>query len=133
MKWEQGAIKDRVLVVLMEIHLVFLHKCINNHRIVASFWLISTVRRMSIFMTFCQCSHCYTKEWIFGGPKSTILEVLLLDCVNGICFGVTDSLSFEIFQSWWELPDIQELLGIILLGMFCYHYLMSNFPSCLFF
>lgn len=33
--------------------------------------------------------------WIFQGAYSTILEVLLLYCINGICFGVIDSLPFE--------------------------------------
>lgn len=37
----------------------------------------------------------FMKEWIFQGPYSTILEVLHLYCVNGICFGVIDSLPFE--------------------------------------
>lgn len=47
------------------------------------------------FHDFCQCSHCFIKERIFGGPYSDIPEVFLLYFVDSICFDVIHSLPFE--------------------------------------
>lgn len=95
MKMGIGREKSHGACSSTEIHPFFLHKCINNQRIVASCWLIFTVLPMLSFMIFASVLITFIKEWIFQGPYSTILEALLLYCVNGICFGVIDSLPFE--------------------------------------